>query len=239
MSSTIAHSPYFLCLCGSDRQALLANACAPGTHRVEFYDQIENLLSRALEEPPQGLILELATAIRFGAERMSKFLNLGVNWPVMRCAIGQDGDARVMCFEPPHGESLADALSGIAQRDPSWHHPRFVRKHLRLNIPGRVKLRSVAQDHWRQGNLQGISCGGCFVVMTQDAPSLGDEVELELVDVKPAAQRVVGRVTWERRWSDTLALPGVGIEFDADLVSDELRHFITKSPQLTDVIAED
>ena len=231
-------NPYFLCLCGSERQPPLALACAGSEHRVEFHDQIETLLSRALDQPPLGLILELATAIRFGAERMSKFLNLGVNWPVMRCAISPDGEARIMCFEPPHGEPLLDALSAIAAHDPSWKHPRFIRKHLRLNIPGRVKLREAENEPWFSGNLEGISCGGCFVIMTHGAPAIGSPVELEMHDFQPKSQRVRGRITWQRRWSDSLELPGVGIEFEAASISAEFRHNITHSPQLADLITE-
>lgn len=232
------HSPYFLCLCSAEHQALIQAQCAASAHRIVFVETVDDVLKRGLELPPLALILEISTAIRIGAERMSKFLNLGVNWPVMRCAVGADGAARVMCFEPPHGESLLTALDAIAAGDPSWQHPRFKRRHLRLNLPGRVRLRPLTEERWRMGNLMGISCGGCFVAMTADAPPLESLLELELVDFEPHGVLVQGEVVWTRSWDESLELPGIGIEFDPATVHDNFRQFITNWPHLTELIAE-
>lgn len=231
------YQPYFLCLCCAEHQALLAGQCAGSGHRIEFVETVEDVLKRGLEHPPLGLILEISTAIRLGAERMSKFLNLGVNWPVMRCALAADQSARVMCFEPPHGEPLLTALDGIASGDPSWQHPRFKRRHLRLNVPGRVRVRPLGEERWRLGNLQGISCGGCFVAMTADAPQLHSIIELELVDFEPRNTAVRGNVVWTRSWDESLELPGIGVEFDPATIHDNFRHYITTWPELANLIA--
>jgi hypothetical protein len=204
---------------------------------VEFVDGIEALLKVCLEHPPLALILEIGTAIRIGAERMSKFLNLGVNWPVMRCAVAPDGEARVMCFEPPHGEPLLSALSAIAAGDPSWRHPRFKRRHLRLNLPGRARVRIAGEERWRLGNLDGISCGGAFVCMTCDAPPLKAEVEVELFDFQPRSM-VRGTVVRQRSWEEGLLLPGIGIEFDPESISDAFRAFITAKVNLDDLLED-
>lgn len=232
-------APYFLCLCSAERQPLLAQACAPSSQHVVFVDRIDDLLIQALQAPPLGLILDIATSIRFGAERMSRFLNLGVNWPVMRCALNNEGEARVMCFEPPQSELLLTALDAIAAGDPAWIHPRFHRQHLRLNIKGRIKMRTLHDDRWRLGCLLGVSCGGCFAVMTSDAPLRGEEVEVEMVDFAPGPQRAYGKVAWTRDWQDSLEMPGVGIEFKTDSIAPAFRDFILKSPQLNDLIAEE
>lgn len=232
------HPPYFLCLCSAERQPLLAEHVARSPHRVEFVEQVEEVLVRGLDRPPLALLLEISTAIRFGAERMSRFLNLGVSWPVMRCVVGPDGDARVMCFEPPHGEALLPALDAIAAGDPSWQHPRFQRRHLRLHIPGRARVRVLDEERWRVGNLMGISCGGCFIAMTSDAPRLRDAVELEAIDFPADAQHVRGTVVWTRTWEESLEIPGVGIEFDPATVSETFRRHVTQSPQLSSLIAD-
>lgn len=234
-----SEADYFLCLCSQERQPQLAAICAQRSHPIEFVERIEDVLVKALLHPPQGLILEIATAIRVGAERMSKFLNLGVSWPVMRCALTADGDAKVMCFEPPRGELLLSALDAIAARDEAWRHPRFRRRHLRLHIKGRVRLRTSSDDRWLHGSLSGISCGGCFVVMTSDAPAVGEEIELELVDFEPVPQRLRAVVSWRRNWADSMEMPGIGVEFRPASVTDEFRSYITQSPQLSDLIAEE
>jgi len=238
MICSIRHAPYFLCLCSAERQPLLEPICAQSPYPVIFVEQIEEVMMHALRHPPLALLLELATSIRFGAERMSKFLNLGVNWPVMRCVAQPEGEPRIMCFEPPHGETLLAALEGIASGDPSWEHPRFKRRHLRLNLPGRVRLRVMGEERWRLGNLQGISCGGCFITMTTDTPAVDTPVELELVDFAPAATRVCGVIAWARSWEESLEIPGVGVEFDPATVDDGFRSYITRSPQIGDLISE-
>lgn len=239
MIDVARHTPYFLCLCNSDRQSLLADLCAQRPYRVEFVQRIEDVLTLGLLDPPLGLILEISTSIRFGAERMSRFLNMGVSWPIMRCAVGPDGDARVMCFEPAHGEPLLKALDGIVGGDPAWVHPRFARKYLRLNIKGRVRLRTGDNDRWRLGYLHGVSAGGCFVMMTADAPPLHTAVELEMVDCEPESQLLRGEIVWQREWHASLELPGVGVEFEPSSVTQEFLAYITKSPQLSDLIADE
>jgi hypothetical protein len=236
MSSPESESPYFLGLCAVERQPPLAEICAGSGQRVVFVDDIGELLKHAIRQPPLALILEIATVVRCGAERMSKFLNLGVSWPVMRCSLQPDGEARIMCFEPAHGEPLLTALSAIAADDPSWRHPRFRRRHLRLNLPGRVRLRTTSEGPWRHGNLQGISCGGCFAIMTSDAPPVGAAVELELVDFVPASLPLRGKVAWTRPWEAGIELPGIGVEFDPTSVGDDFRGFLCRNPQLNDLI---
>lgn len=231
-------SPYFLCLCSAEHQALVQAQCADTAHRLVFVETVDEVLRRGLQYPPLALILEISTSIRIGAERMSRFLNLGVNWPVMRCALQADGAARVMCFEPPHGEPLRTALDAIAAGDASWEHPRFKRRHLRLALPGRVRLRVLDEERWRLGNLQGISCGGCFVAMTADTPPVHAALEIELVDFEPANLLVRGTVTWQRTWEESLELPGVGIEFDPATVHDNFREHITSWPRLSELLTD-
>lgn len=232
------YPPYFLCLCSAEHQPQLRSQCAGAPHVVEFVETIDELLKKGLQHPPLGLVLEISTAVRLGAERMSRFLNLGVNWPIMRCAMGPEGAARVMCFEPPHGEPLVTALDAIAAGEPSWQHPRFKRRHLRLNLPGRVRVRQLGEERWRYGNLQGVSCGGCFVAMTSDAPPICSVVDVELVDFDPKSLQVRGSVVWGRTWEESIELPGIGIEFDQATVHDNFRAYITRCPDLSDLIAD-
>jgi hypothetical protein len=233
-----SHPPYFLCLCSIEHRAALAAKCAEAGQDVEFVDQVEDLLLRGLERPPLGLILEIATVVRVGAERMSKFLNLDVSWPVMRCALAPDGEARIMCFEPAHGEPLVDAMRGIASGDPAWKHPRFHRLYLRLEIPGRVRLCLRDEARWRLGNLLDISCGGCFIAMTSDAPPLGSELSLELVDFTPEPQLVRGTVIRVRPWEESLELPGIGVEFDPLTIGPAFRRYLTESTQFKALLAD-
>jgi hypothetical protein len=155
----------------------------------------------------------------------------------MRCALAPDGEARVMCFEPPHGEGLLLALDGIAGGDPSWQHPRFKRRHLRLRLPGRARVRVSGEERWRLGNLDGISCGGAFIAMTSDAPPLEAEIEVALVDFQPAAV-VRGTVVRQRTWEESLLIPGVGVEFDPASVGEGFRAFLTKNASLEDLLED-
>src|SRR5690606_31543390 len=90
MSGLDCPEPYFLFLCSADRQPLLTAMVVDSPCPVIFVETIEQVLTHGVQRPPLALILEISTAIRFGAERMSKFLNLGVSWPVMRCAVQPD-----------------------------------------------------------------------------------------------------------------------------------------------------
>jgi hypothetical protein len=231
------HPPYFLCLCSTEQQKLLAATAALSPHPLVFVDNVQAVVARGLEHPPLALILEIGTAIRFGPERMSRFLNLGVNWPVMRCAISPDGQARVMCFEPVHGEPLITALEGIATNDPSWQHPRFRRKYLRFKIPGRARVRMLGQDEWQRGNVVDVSCGGCFIALPSEHFQPHVPVELELRDFVESTFHLRGAIAWLRSWEDSLEVPGVGIEFDPATVSDEFRTFLAHCPQASELLA--
>lgn len=230
--------PYFLGLCSADKQPQLAAACGVFAPQLKQVETVESLLQCAVQHPPLALVLELATSIRAGAERMSKFLNLGVSWPVMRCAVGSEGDARIMCFEPPHGEPLCQALAAIVQGDPAWSHPRFSRRHLRLNIPGRIRVRVAGETRWRRGNHTSISCGDCFALMTSDAPEVGERVEIELIDLAQPMPGLAGTVAWQRTWDEGLEVPGVEIEFCPETVPASLRSALSEAPELLELVAE-
>lgn len=212
-------------LCLEERQALYKAHCEKWGDRVRFVDNIDDLFMEAADIPPYGVLVDIMTSVRMGAAVMNPLLNLEMAWPVARCRTAPDGSVSVICSEPRHNEPLAQALDGMMSEDPNWRHPRYKRRFIRVNVECRVRIHCEGESDWRVGNALNVSMAGAFVFM-QSPPPGKVKIELEFRDILPAPTAHPAVTVWSRSWEVSPALPGLAIQFDPDVISDELRQKI-------------
>lgn len=228
-SSLAADRPgYFLVLCRRENRDIYAPEFARGGVQAVYASTVEELLRYGFMLPPLAIVVDSYTATRIGSERVSGLFNLGVAWPVMRGSISASGEVRVMCLEPAKSGALGDAIAAIASGDPTWNHPRFRRRSLRVDLRARARVRCDSNSPWRQANLLSISVGGAYVVQPDEIPMPGESVEIELLDLSEKPLRVKGRVAWRRTWDEGPELPGFGVEFVPSTVTSELRTAVAQ-----------
>ena len=212
-------------LCLEERQALYKAHCEKWGDRVRFVDNIDDLFMEAADIPPFGVLVDIMTSVRMGAAVMNPLLNLEMAWPVARCRTAPDGGVSVICAEPRHNEPLAQALDGMISEDPNGRHPRYQRRFIRVNDECRVRIHCDGESEWRVGNALNISMAGAFVFM-QSPPPGRVKIELEFRDILPEPTAHPAVTVWSRSWEVSPALPGLAIQFDPEVISDELRQKI-------------
>jgi hypothetical protein len=209
-------------LCLEERQALYKAHCEKWGDRVRFVDNIDDLFMEAADIPPYGVLVDIMTSVRIGAAVMNPLLNLEMAWPVARCRTAPDGSVSVICSEPRHNEPLAQALDGMMSEDPNWRHPRYKRRFIRVNVEARVRIHCEGESDWRVGNALNVSMAGAFVFM-QSPPPGKVKIQLEFRDILPEPTSHPAVTVWSRSWDASPALPGLAIQFDPGVISDELR----------------
>jgi len=212
-------------LCLEERQALYKAHCEKWGDRVRFVDNIDDLFMEAADVPPCGVLVDIMTSVRMGAAVMNPLLNLEMAWPVARCRTAPDGNVSVICSEPRHNEPLVLALEGMMSEDPNWRHPRYKRRFIRVNVECRVRIHCEGESDWRVGNALNVSMAGAFVFM-QSPPPGKVKIQLEFRDILPEPTAHAAVTVWSRSWEVSPALPGLAIQFDPEVISDELRQKI-------------
>jgi hypothetical protein len=212
-------------LCLEERQSFYKPFCEKWGDRVRFVDNIDDLFMEASDIPPQGVLVDIMTSVRIGAAVMNPLLNLEMAWPVARCRTAPDGNVSVICSEPRHNEPLSTALDGMLSDDSTWRHPRYKRRFIRVNVECRVRIHCDGEADWRVGNALNVSMAGAFVFM-QSPPPGKVQIELEFRDIVPSPTSHRAVTVWSRSWEASPALPGLAIQFDPAVISDELRQKI-------------
>ena len=72
-----------------------------------------------------------------------------------------------------------------------------------------------------------MSTGGCFVVSYEPLPT-ESAVQVEIRDLTDSPIVLAARIVWTRNWSDSVKLPGMGLQFDFDSVPPELADALSK-----------
>jgi hypothetical protein len=191
-------------LCLEERQSFYKPFCEKWGDRVRFVDNIDDLFMEASDIPPQGVLVDIMTSVRIGAAVMNPLLNLEMAWPVARCRT---------------------ALDGMLSDDSTWRHPRYKRRFIRVNVECRVRIHCDGEADWRVGNALNVSMAGAFVFM-QSPPPGKVQIELEFRDIVPSPTSHRAVTVWSRSWEASPALPGLAIQFDPAVISDELRQKI-------------
>ncbi len=218
-------APRIFVLCLEERQGLYKPHCDKWGERVRFVANIDDLFMEAADTPPQGVLVDIMTSVRMGAAVMNPLLNLEMAWPVARCRTAPDGNVSVICSEPRHNEHLAVALEGMLTEDPTWRHPRYKRRFIRVNVECRVRIFCEGETDWRVGNAQNVSMAGAFVFM-HSPPPRGVKIQLEFRDILPAPTTHEAITVWSRGWEVGPALPGLAIQFDPKIIDENLRQKI-------------
>lgn len=220
---------YFLLLCCRENREYFEAEFAQAGAQVVTASSIEEVLRYGFMLPPLAIVIDTYSATRIGTEKISGLFNLGVAWPVMRANLADHREIRVICLEPVKSQSLASAIAEIASGDPTWIHPRFFRKSMRIDLRTRARIRESSGEPWRQANLLSMSVGGAYLVLGEAVPAKGASVEVEILDLRPRPLYTRGKIAWRRTWEDGPDLPGVGVEFDPDAVTSELRTLVAQT----------
>ncbi|MCM8814237.1 MAG: PilZ domain-containing protein [Candidatus Omnitrophica bacterium] len=228
---------HFYFLCQKKRQDLYRPIIRWLPYRVVFVEELEQLLAYLLETPPDAVLVDVVTNMRFGSANMAPILNIEVAWPVLLCNITPDGSAQVMCMSPMKNDTLPAALEAIVRKDASWMNTRTPRRYIRVDVQCRCLLRRAGEENWTKSNILNMSSGGCFSV-SYDLIVPGTMVEFELLDIKSEPVYGHGQVTWGRSWDESLALPGVGIHFDEDTAVPQEVCMFLKSKDVIDRFCE-
>jgi len=231
MEKTDKSDQYFVFLCLRKRQPAYETIVKGLPYRITFVDTLEDLLRQCIKKPPVGLFIDILTSLRFGAANIMPIDNMGMLWPVMRCNITSNGSTLVLCMDTPQRDSLPNALAALSNDDPLWHNPKHKRLDIRININFRARIRRLDSDKWEIANGLNVSMGGAFL-HTYSLPEIGEEVELELLDLADFPINCKATVRWTRGWGDNTLLPGIGLAFNMDTSEFALAELLTSAKHL-------
>jgi hypothetical protein len=219
MSESESNCRFFL-LCSQERKTLYDPLLALCPHPVDVLFSVEDLLFKCRTQSPSGVLVDIASAARLGGALLKSFFEMEVGWPRMRCAVHPGGACTVMCTEPEWTGPFAEALDSIARCDPVWN-AKWHRKDFRLDFQCRVRWHGDDKTAWKLGNTLDLSCGGAFIVI-YDPPLKGRTIEVEFHDLLEQPTSLRATVCWTRRWDESTALPGVGVQFDPEHLPQDL-----------------
>lgn len=215
---------YFLLLSIGERQLVYEAALKTLTSPIVVVDGMLPLLSACVERPPLGVLVDAPSAARIGAALVNPLFELRMAWPVMRCTVRPDGVATVMCTSPDQQGPLAEALDAIASGDPRWRSP-WRRRHVRVEILCRARIRQSNGDQWLEGNCLDLSRNGLFFIC-YEPPEAGALLDVEVWDLGEKPASCTGCVVRKRRWEDGPELPGIGIGIDSTTVPSTLGSVV-------------
>jgi hypothetical protein len=224
MTESSSFGDYFVFVCVPERQAQYEKVFQSLPRKIVVVNDVLQLLSRCIEEPPRAVLLDAASSARIGAALVNPLLALQTTWPILRCSLRPDGVVYAMCATSDRRGTLNEALDAIIAGDPGWS-PRWKRQDLRINVSCRARLRLEGEDRWRPGNCLDISRGGAFVV-SYDSHAVGAPLEFELWDLLDEPTCMHGRVMRLRPWEESPKLPGVGLSLDPATVPADLSRVL-------------
>ena len=226
----------FYVLCRKDRQGLYRSRVGSWDRaRVLYFQTVEDLLGRCLLYPPLAVIVDIPTQISIGSKHVTYLYELRMAWPVMRCKDMSDGSFNVMCHRPMRNDKLLVTLENIAGGDPTWIGLAGQRRHIRMDLVRRARLRAPGTD-WQRVNTLNVSGAGLFLV-TYHPPPLGTSVSVEVYDLSPEPITISGTVIRISTWETSDDLPGVAVQVADQSASEHLAKMIA-SHELTEVFRE-
>lgn len=189
---------------------------------IATFASVSDLVHACVARPPQAAVVDLAGALHVGVTEMAPLFELGIDMPVLRCTQADDLEWIGMCQAPFKRVPLPQAVREIAAHDPSWRHPSHRRLFVRVPLQARLRFRT-GDGPWMRGNCTSASVSGLFL-LTLEPCTAGSDLELEFLDLEPVPYRLRGTASWCHHWESGPHLPGMGVEFDPESVSGELRQ---------------
>jgi hypothetical protein len=216
----------FLLLSTADRRPLF-DAVLEGIP-VRSVATVLEAVRQCVSDPPLAVLMDLSSTLHSGVAETAPLYDLGIDLPILRCTGGGEAPWIAMCQAPFRRLPLAQAVQEIAAGDLSWKHPVHLRRFVRVSRNARILFAAHGTEEWKRGNTQSMSVSGLFL-MTQDAPPVGTDVDVRLLDCAEDEIRCTGTVVWVHRWEEGTHIPGCGLNFDQSTVPEELGNFLADS----------
>ena len=235
MAENINNTFYFLCM--QSKRHAYDHIIKSSPYNFVFFSDPKELVRLSLGAPPTAILIDIPTSIKLGTINLRLLENLYVIWPIIRCTINQSGFAIATSIHPPRRENLISALKSITAGDTSWNNKQYHRRHLRLNIPCRMKIRKLGNKVWCRGNCLNISSGGFFAV-TYDPPGVNIIIEMQLLDLTTNPLNLKAHAVWSRQWENTNQLPGSGISIPEEWRTKEFRNALSQKKYVGNFFAD-
>jgi hypothetical protein len=216
-------------VCSPERAGLYPAVVEGSGLQLRTVSSVGDAVRACVAGPGRAVMVDMSTTLHAGVSETAPLYEMGINLPILRCTQVESGEWTAMCQAPFKRLPLLMALKEIAQGDPSWQHPKFVRRYVRVPLSTRVRFRLVGSANaWKRANCSNASISGLFL-LTQEIEPIGSELELEILDAGGLVQGVRGFVTWAHAWDDGPHLPGMGVDFDLESVPDAFREFLAET----------
>ncbi|MEN9354071.1 MAG: hypothetical protein RL318_1396 [Fibrobacterota bacterium] len=216
-------TPKFAVLCIAEREESCTKVLAELPFRFRLVVRPRDLMRSCVEGDVIGALVDTVSALRVGIHEMAAIYDMGINMPVLRVSGWEAGEPVAMCNAPFKKMALLQALTQIAAEEPSWNHPLYPRRNLRVPLPSRVLINPGQPDEVR-GYCSNASIGGAYV-MTWEPPKEGTLVTVRLLDL-PFPMECQAQVRRSVTWEQPSTVPGCGLIFTTDQIPDAYRHLI-------------
>lgn len=211
-------------VCAADRVRLYEGLATVLRLELRVASSAADALHSTVADPGRAILVDMASTLHAGVSESARLFDLGIAMPILRCTQNEAGAWTAMCQAPFKRLPLNAAMREIAQGDPSWAHPKFVRRYVRTPLLSRVRFAGGSLGGRRRGNTLNASVGGLFL-LSQEVDPPGTQLELDLIDaVGGSALR--GEVVWATSWDDGPRLPGMGVRLDPDSVPATFRKHL-------------
>ena len=137
----------------------------------------------------------------------------------------------VISTHPINRAPFIEALNEISVGSPAWTRDDVLRKHVRLSVQLRARVRFGDEESWDMGTILNIGARGCFFHTYKNAEK-GTSVIVELRDLYDLPFEIQGHVAWSRTWRQSPKLPGFGVVFDGG----PMEHLIDAIMRLPTVL---
>lgn len=231
--SDIKSSKPILLICLKERWDIYIHFAANTPLKILPFEDIPEALKTCIVKPPSAILIDMITALKFGALTMQPLDNLRVNWPVIRCNTRPDGSMTAMSLTPPKQEPLQKAFTEILQGNSSWNNTSSKRQSIRMKIKSRAIL-TFPNGQSYKGNCHNLSIDGAFI--SSYAEFKQETLTIQFLDLTPTPILLHGIIRWQRKWEESPKIPGIGVEFQKDGKQDSLIDFISHSPSIQEFI---
>lgn len=215
-------------VCSPDRAHLYDPISASSPLELRIVPSVSDAVRGCVCDPGRAVIIDMVTTLHAGVSETAPLYELGIEIPILRCNQSELGAWTAMCQAPFKRVALPLALQEIAALDPSWRHPKFTRRFVRVPLLARVKFRTPDSSDWSRGNCSNASISGVFLLTLETHP-IGTELEIQILDSGEEVHEINGMVTWFHDWNSGPHLPGMGIDFDLGTVGMAFRRFLAET----------
>lgn len=210
-----------------ERAGLYEEVVGNSVLRLRVHHSVGEAVRSCVSDPGRAVLMDMATTLHAGVSETAPLYELGIDLPILRCTQSESGVWTAMCQAPFKRLPLQNALDEIAGRDPSWRHPKYIRRFVRVPLTSRVRYRILGQKTWLKGNCSNASISGLFL-LAMDIVPIASELEVEIIDLAEPTQGLRAMVTWSHSWDQGPHLPGMGLDFDRKTVPTSFREALAE-----------